>query len=59
MDWGANGRSTGQKTLVSRNANQYYFVDSFEDLNAGKRPIGTFGAVTQTHEGSGLIIMNQ
>jgi hypothetical protein len=34
-------------------------IDDCDELNAGKVPIGTFGAVTQTHEGTAVITMNQ
>jgi hypothetical protein len=34
-------------------------IDGCDVLNAGKLPIGTFGAVTVTHEGPAVTIINQ
>jgi hypothetical protein len=61
VDRGANGGYCGSvdTRLVSIIPNQYCFVDGIEELNAGKRPIGTFGSVTHTQKGLFIIIMNQ
>jgi hypothetical protein len=60
VDWGVNGgkcRSEDTR-LISAKPMQNCSIAGCE-LNAGKLPIGTFGAMTQTHEGHAAIITNQ
>jgi hypothetical protein len=37
----------------------YCSIDSCDNLNVGELPIGTFGAVTLTHDGSAVIIKHE
>jgi hypothetical protein len=38
---------------------QHCFIDGCDELNTGKVPLGTFGAVTLTHEGPPVIIKQE
>jgi hypothetical protein len=61
VDQGVNGgqcRSENTR-LISIKPMHDCSIDGCDELHAGKLPICTFGAVTQTHEGPDVIAMNQ
>jgi hypothetical protein len=61
VDRGVNGgkcRSESTRLIFIKHMH-YCSIDDCDELNAGELPIGTFGAVTQTQEGSAVIIKEE